>query len=172
MVLKMLPHRYPFLMVDRVIDIRGDEHGIGIKNVTINEPHFQGHFPGQSGVSRRADDRGHGADGRRALHRGDRVTQPKSVFFLTIDKAKFRKPVRPGDTIEYHMDRITRRKIDVVVSRRSQSGGPDRRRSRSRRHAFRRMSAHMIDPSARIEAGATIGKDVFDRSVLHDRRHT
>ena len=46
MVLKMLPHRYPFLMVDRVIDIRGDESGIGIKNVTINEPHFQGHFPG------------------------------------------------------------------------------------------------------------------------------
>ena len=45
-VLKLLPHRYPFLMVDRVIDIRGDEHGIGIKNVTINEPHFQGHFPG------------------------------------------------------------------------------------------------------------------------------
>ena len=42
----MLPHRYPFLMVDRVIDIRGDESGIGIKNVTINEPHFQGHFPG------------------------------------------------------------------------------------------------------------------------------
>ena len=45
-VLGMLPHRYPFLMVDRVIDIRGDEHGIGIKNVTFNEPHFQGHFPG------------------------------------------------------------------------------------------------------------------------------
>ena len=81
-VLKLLPHRYPFLMVDRIIDIRGDEHGVGIKNVTINEPHFQGHFPGN----------------------------PTSVFFLTIDKAKFRKPVRPGDTIEYHMDRITRRK--------------------------------------------------------------
>ena len=45
-VLKMLPHRYPFLMVDRVIEIRGDESGIGIKNVTINEPQFQGHFPG------------------------------------------------------------------------------------------------------------------------------
>ena len=44
-ILKMLPHRYPFLMVDRVIDIRGDEFGIGIKNVTINEPQFQGHFP-------------------------------------------------------------------------------------------------------------------------------
>jgi len=45
-VLKMLPHRYPFLMVDRVIEIRGDDSGIGIKNVTINEPQFQGHFPG------------------------------------------------------------------------------------------------------------------------------
>ena len=45
-VLKLLPHRYPFLMVDRVIDIQGDDHGIGIKNVTVNEPQFQGHFPG------------------------------------------------------------------------------------------------------------------------------
>src|ERR1700712_3644253 len=44
-ILDALPHRYPFLMVDRIIDIRGDEHGIGIKNVTANEPHFQGHFP-------------------------------------------------------------------------------------------------------------------------------
>jgi 3-hydroxyacyl-[acyl-carrier-protein] dehydratase len=48
MVLKMLPHRYPFLMVDRVVDIQGDESGIGIKNVTINEPQFQGHFPGNT----------------------------------------------------------------------------------------------------------------------------
>src|SRR6185312_4102600 len=96
-VLKMLPHRYPFLMVDRVIDIRGDEHGIGIKNVTINEPQFQGHFPGNPvfpGV----------------LCIAATGAQPSSVFFLTIDKAKFRKPVRPGDTIEYHMNRITRRK--------------------------------------------------------------
>ena len=45
-VLEMLPHRYPFLMVDRIIEMRGDDFGIGIKNVTINEPHFQGHFPG------------------------------------------------------------------------------------------------------------------------------
>ena len=45
-VLRLLPHRYPFLMVDRVIDIRGDDHGIGIKNVTFNEPCFHGHFPG------------------------------------------------------------------------------------------------------------------------------
>ncbi|HMA55316.1 MAG TPA: 3-hydroxyacyl-ACP dehydratase FabZ [Pseudolabrys sp.] len=109
MVLKMLPHRYPFLMVDRVIDIRGDEHGIGIKNVTINEPQFQGHFPGNpvfpgvlmiEGMAQTAGVLCIAATGAR----------PTSVFFLTIDKAKFRKPVRPGDTIEYHMSRIARRK--------------------------------------------------------------
>jgi 3-hydroxyacyl-[acyl-carrier-protein] dehydratase len=108
-VLKMLPHRYPFLMVDRVIDIRGDEHGIGIKNVTINEPHFQGHFPGNpvfpgvlmiEGMAQTAG----------VLCIAAAGAQPKSVYFLTIDKAKFRKPVRPGDIIEYHMNRITRRK--------------------------------------------------------------
>src|SRR5690242_12493976 len=99
-VLKMLPHRYPFLMVDRVIDI---------KNVTINEPHFQGHFPGNpvfpgvlmiEGMAQTAGVLCIAATGAR----------PTSVFFLTIDKAKFRKPVRPGDTIEYHMNKITRRK--------------------------------------------------------------
>jgi 3-hydroxyacyl-[acyl-carrier-protein] dehydratase len=109
MVLKMLPHRYPFLMVDRVIDIQGDESGIGIKNVTINEPQFQGHFPGNpvfpgvlmiEGMAQTAGILCIAATGAR----------PKSVYFLTIDKAKFRKPVRPGDTVEYHMKRIARRK--------------------------------------------------------------
>jgi 3-hydroxyacyl-[acyl-carrier-protein] dehydratase len=109
MVLKMLPHRYPFLMVDRVIDIQGDESGIGIKNVTINEPQFQGHFPGNpvfpgvlmiEGMAQTAGVLCIAATG----------AQPKSVYFLTIDKAKFRKPVRPGDTVEYHMKRIARRK--------------------------------------------------------------
>lgn len=108
-VMAMLPHRYPFLMVDRVIDIRGDEHGIGIKNVTINEPHFQGHFPDNpvfpgvlmiEGMAQTA--------GVMCIIASD--STPKSVFFLTIDKAKFRKPVLPGDTIEYHMNRIRRRR--------------------------------------------------------------
>jgi 3-hydroxyacyl-[acyl-carrier-protein] dehydratase len=109
MVLKMLPHRYPFLMVDRVIDIRGDEHGIGIKNVTINEPHFQGHFPGNpvfpgvlmiEGMAQTAGVLCVAATG----------VQATSVFFLTIDKAKFRKPVFPGHTIEYHMTKTARRR--------------------------------------------------------------
>ena len=109
-VMELLPHRYPFLLVDRVVDIRGDEYGCGIKNVTINEPHFQGHFPGNpifpgvlmiEGMAQTAGVLCIAATSSR---------QPKSVFFLTIDKAKFRKPVRPGDTLEYHMTRTARRK--------------------------------------------------------------
>ncbi len=109
-VLKMLPHRYPFLMIDRVIDIKGDESGIGIKNVTINEPQFMGHFPENpvfpgvlmiEGMAQTA--------GVMCIAHTTSST-PKNVFFMTIDKAKFRKPVLPGDTIEYHMVRTARRR--------------------------------------------------------------
>jgi 3-hydroxyacyl-[acyl-carrier-protein] dehydratase len=109
-VLKMLPHRYPFLMVDRVIDIRGDEHGIGIKNVTINEPHFLGHFPGNPVFPGVLMIEGMAQTAGVLCIAATSSTKPKSVFFLTIDNAKFRKPVLPGDTIEYHMNRISRRK--------------------------------------------------------------
>ena len=66
-VMKLLPHRYPFLMVDRIIDMDRDESAIGIKSVTINEPFFQGHFPELPDHAGRADHRGPGADGRRAV---------------------------------------------------------------------------------------------------------
>lgn len=110
-ILNSLPHRYPFLLVDRIIDIRGDEHGIGIKNVTINEPHFLGHFPNNpvmpgvlmlEGMAQTA--------GALCIRARPSQAKPSVVYFLTIDKAKFRKPVLPGDVLEYHMNRIARRK--------------------------------------------------------------
>jgi len=109
-VLKLLPHRYPFLMVDRVIEMRGDESGIGIKNVTINEPHFQGHFPGNPVFPGVLMIEGMAQTAGVLCIASTRSSSPESVFFLTIDKAKFRKPVLPGDTIEYHMQKIAQRK--------------------------------------------------------------
>lgn len=110
-ILATLPHRYPFLLVDRVTDIRGDEHGIGIKNVTINEPHFMGHFPNNpvmpgvlvlEGLAQ--------TGGILAIRAQTNRTKPSLAYLLTIDKAKFRKPVKPGDVLEYHLDRVSRRR--------------------------------------------------------------
>ncbi len=109
-VLEMLPHRYPFLMVDRVVDIRGDESGVGIKNVTVNEPHFQGHFPGNPVFPGVLMIEGMAQTAGVLCIASVPSLKRKSVFFLTIDKAKFRKPVRPGDTVEYHMRKINQRK--------------------------------------------------------------
>ncbi len=110
-VMAVLPHRYPFLLVDRITEIKGDESCVGIKNVTMNEPFFAGHFPGRPvmpGVLL-LEGMAQSAGAICALVAGaDRPMQ--SVYFLTIDKAKFRRPVVPGDTVKYHMTRIARRK--------------------------------------------------------------
>lgn len=109
-LLQYLPHRYPFLLVDRIIDCIGDESCVGIKNVTANEPQFMGHFPGQpimpgvlliEGMAQTA--------GALAVH-ASRSRRPSVVYFMTIDKVKFRKPVVPGDRVEFHMKRLNRRR--------------------------------------------------------------
>ena len=102
--------RYPFLMVDRIRDINGDDSCVGVKNVTINEPHFQGHFPARpvmpgvlliEGMAQTA--------GALCVLAHSGALQPKLVYFMTIDNAKFRKPVIPGDVVEYHVQKIRRR---------------------------------------------------------------
>lgn len=110
-LLKSLPHRYPFLMVDRIVECRGDESCIGIKNITINEPQFQGHFPEKpvmpgvlliEGMAQTA--------GALCVHATSMGSSPSLVYFMTIDKAKFRKPVVPGDRVQYHMTKLNRRR--------------------------------------------------------------
>ena len=101
-ILTLLPHRYPFLMVDKIIEIDGDNSAIGIKNVTVNEPQFTGHFPDHpimpgvllvEGMAQTA-----GAICARKSGSGSDL-----VYFMTIDNARFRKPVIPGDRVEFHV---------------------------------------------------------------------
>ena len=109
-LLQSLPHRYPFLLVDRIIECDGDDSCIGIKNVTANEPQFQGHFPDMpvmpgvlliEGMAQTA--------GALCVNSGH-IARPKLVYFMTINNAKFRKPVVPGDRVEFHMKKINQRR--------------------------------------------------------------
>jgi 3-hydroxyacyl-[acyl-carrier-protein] dehydratase len=103
-IMEMIPHRYPFLLVDRVVDIQIDRSAVGIKNVTINEAFFQGHFPrnpvmpgvliveamAQTAAVLVVRSLGKGAAG-------------KLVYFMTFENARFRKPVTPGDQLRIHV---------------------------------------------------------------------
>ncbi len=109
-ILRLLPHRYPFLMVDRVTDIRGDEHGVGRKNLTINEPQFVGHFPENPVMPGVLVIEGMAQTAAVLVLRLQKTSEPRPMFLLTIDKAKFRKPAVPGDVVEYHVDKIARRR--------------------------------------------------------------
>jgi 3-hydroxyacyl-[acyl-carrier-protein] dehydratase len=109
-VLKLLPHRYPFLLVDRIFDMDRDESAVGIKNVTINEPFFQGHFPAFpvmpgvliiEGLAQTA--------GALCVHSLGESYKPQLVYFMGIDRAKFRKPVVPGDQLHFHVRKIRSR---------------------------------------------------------------
>jgi 3-hydroxyacyl-[acyl-carrier-protein] dehydratase len=109
-VMKLLPHRYPFLLIDRIHDMDRDESAVGVKNVTFNEPFFQGHFPDYpvmpgvliiEGLAQTA--------GALCVHSLGENYRPQLVYFMGIDKAKFRKPVVPGDQLLYHVKKIRSR---------------------------------------------------------------
>jgi 3-hydroxyacyl-[acyl-carrier-protein] dehydratase len=109
-LLQLLPHRYPFLLVDKIIDMDADISAVGIKNVTINEPFFQGHFPGYpvmpgvllvEGMAQTA--------GALCVNFLGQDYKPQLVYFMGIDGVKFRRPVVPGDTVYYHVTKTRSR---------------------------------------------------------------
>jgi 3-hydroxyacyl-[acyl-carrier-protein] dehydratase len=103
-IMQMIPHRYPFLMVDRLIEVIPDVSAIGVKNVSINEPHFQGHFPARAvmpgvliieAMAQTA--------GVLVVETLGEQAEGKLVYFMSVDSARFRKPVVPGDTLMIHV---------------------------------------------------------------------
>ena len=109
-VLQLLPHRYPMLLVDRIYDMNGDESCVGLKNVTINEPFFNGHFPQFpvmpgvliiEGLAQTA--------GALCVSSLKEDYKAELVYFMGIDRAKFRRPVVPGDQIHYHVRKVRNR---------------------------------------------------------------
>lgn len=102
-IIKLIPHRYPLLLVDKVIAVEAGKSIVGVKNVTFNEPHFMGHFPekpimpGVLIIEAMAQ-----AAGIMVMHSDDNPEE-NLVYFMSIDGAKFRKPVVPGDVLELHV---------------------------------------------------------------------
>ena len=108
---KLLPHTYPFLLIDKIIEMDGDEYGIGIKNVTINEPFFQGHFPGNPIMPGVLQIEGMAQTAAVICMIANNISEDNNlnIFFMTIDKARFRKPVLPGDIVYYYLKKIRQR---------------------------------------------------------------
>lgn len=109
-ILQMIPHRYPMLMVDRVVDMQLGESAVGIKNVSINEPFFQGHFPSEPVMP--------GVLVVEAMAQTACVlvvstfgaeSEGKLVYFMSIDGVRFRRPVVPGDRLELHVQKVQSR---------------------------------------------------------------
>ncbi len=112
-IMQLLPHRYPFLLIDKMYDMDGENSGVAVKNVTINEPFFQGHFPGtpvMPGVLL-IEAMAQAAGALVLNHVGD-AHAGKLVFFMSIDKARFRKPVVPGDTVHFYV-KLTQKRQPV-----------------------------------------------------------
>ncbi len=109
-VMEMIPHRYPMLMIDRVVDIVPGESAVGIKNVTINEQYFQGHFPrrpvmpGVLIIESMAQ-----TAAVLVVQTLGREAEGKLVYFMTVDEARFRKPLTPGDTVRIHVTKLRQR---------------------------------------------------------------
>ena len=109
-IMQMIPHRLPFLMIDRVVDMHADKGCVGIKNVSITDPYFQGHFPGApvmpgvliiEAMAQTA--------AVLVVHTLGAKSEGKLVYFMSVDNARFRKPVVPGDTVKVYVKKLRNR---------------------------------------------------------------
>lgn len=108
-ILALLPHRYPFLLVDRILEVEGDSRIVGLKNVTLNEPFFPGHFPGHPIMPGVLIVEAMAQTGGVLLL--DRIDDPQSkvVYFMSLDGVKFRRPVVPGDQLRMEVEILQNR---------------------------------------------------------------
>lgn len=105
-IMKVLPHRYPFLLVDRVEIVEDGEKGIGYKNVTINEPFFQGHFPGNPIMPGVLQIEVMAQTAGFVIANKGGALEEQGVLFMNVNNVKFRKPVVPGDCLEVHVEKV------------------------------------------------------------------
>jgi UDP-3-O-[3-hydroxymyristoyl] N-acetylglucosamine deacetylase/3-hydroxyacyl-[acyl-carrier-protein] dehydratase len=103
-IMKVLPHRYPFLLVDRILEIEENKRIVGLKNVTINEPFFQGHFPGHPIMPGVLIIEAMAQVGGMLLMGSVEDPDSKVVYFMSLDNVKFRRPVKPGDQIRFELE--------------------------------------------------------------------
>lgn len=149
-ILKLLPHRYPFLLIDKIVEMDGDNSAIGIKNVSFNEPFFQGHFPNFpvmpgvlliEGMAQTA--------GALCVATLAEAYEPQLVYFMAIDRARFRRPVVPGDTVYYHMVKLRNRGRAWRFEGKAKVNG--------QLVAEAEISAMIVDPAQRPEPGEETG---------------
>lgn len=105
-ILEMLPHRYPFLLVDRILEVQGTQKIVGLKNVTFNEQFFQGHFPGHPVMPGVLIVEAMAQTGGMLLMEQIPNRETKTVYFMALDKVKFRKPVVPGDQLRMEVEML------------------------------------------------------------------
>ena len=124
-IMKMLPHRYPFLLVDRLeVEVPG-EKGVGLKNVTMNEEFFQGHFPGNPVMPGVLQIEAMAQTAGALVIAGKEGFEEKKVgvYFMSIDGVKFRKPVKPGDQLIMHVEKVKERGKVFVFKGQSEVDG-------------------------------------------------
>ena len=105
-IMESLPHRYPFLLVDRILEVEGTTRIVGLKNVTINEPFFQGHFPGHPIMPGVLIVEAMAQTGGLLLMEQVPDREKKVVYFMSLDNVKFRRPVVPGDQLRMEVEML------------------------------------------------------------------